>query len=102
MIAGLERCSEGEIVYRGKVVDSATRDEFLPTDKRNMGMVFQSYAIWPNMSAAQRCSGQAFFTQAAHQPLAATVLPGKRTHGARASAAPPWYCWQLAQVCPGW
>jgi ABC-type Fe3+/spermidine/putrescine transport system ATPase subunit len=50
MIAGLERCSEGEIVYRGKVVDSATRDEFLPTDKRNMGMVFQSYAIWPNMS----------------------------------------------------
>jgi ABC-type Fe3+/spermidine/putrescine transport system ATPase subunit len=50
MIAGLERCSEGEITFKGKVVDSVRRDTFLPTNKRNIGMVFQSYAIWPNMS----------------------------------------------------
>jgi ABC-type Fe3+/spermidine/putrescine transport system ATPase subunit len=50
MIAGLERCSEGEISYKGKVVDSVRQNQFLPTNKRNMGMVFQSYAIWPNMS----------------------------------------------------
>jgi ABC-type Fe3+/spermidine/putrescine transport system ATPase subunit len=50
MVIGLERCSEGEIVYQGRVVDSATTHVHVPTHKRNMGMVFQSYAIWPHMT----------------------------------------------------
>lgn len=50
MMAGLERCTSGEIVYRGEVIDSLRQNKFLPTEKRDMGMVFQSYAIWPNMS----------------------------------------------------
>ena len=50
MMAGLERCTSGEIIYRGEVIDSVSRNTFLPTEKRDMGMVFQSYAIWPNMS----------------------------------------------------
>src|SRR5437763_312066 len=48
MAIGLERCSEGEILYQGRVVDSAR--VHVPTHKRNMGMVFQSYAIWPHMT----------------------------------------------------
>ncbi len=50
MIVGLERVSEGEIIYGGRIVDSATRRQFVPPHKRNMGMVFQSYAIWPHMT----------------------------------------------------
>jgi ABC-type Fe3+/spermidine/putrescine transport system ATPase subunit len=50
MVIGLERCTEGEIVYQGQVVDSARSHVHVPTHKRNMGMVFQSYAIWPHMT----------------------------------------------------
>lgn len=50
MIAGLEPCNGGEIMYQGKVLDSPERGVFVPPDKRGMGMVFQSYAIWPHMT----------------------------------------------------
>jgi ABC-type Fe3+/spermidine/putrescine transport system ATPase subunit len=49
-IIGLERCDEGEIVYDGRVIDSPRARIFVPTHKRQMGMVFQSYAIWPHMN----------------------------------------------------
>jgi len=50
LVIGLERCSDGEITYEGQIVDSPRRRIFLPPHKRNMGMVFQSYAIWPHMT----------------------------------------------------
>ena len=50
MVAGLEDPSEGEIVYDGRVVASATDGTFVPPNKRNMGIVFQSYALWPHMT----------------------------------------------------
>jgi ABC-type Fe3+/spermidine/putrescine transport system ATPase subunit len=53
MVIGLERCSEGEIVYQGRTVDSAHRRVHVATHKRDMGMVFQSYAIWPHMTVAE-------------------------------------------------
>ena len=53
MVVGLERVTSGEIVYGGRVVDSATSRSFVPPHKRNMGMVFQSYAIWPHMTVAE-------------------------------------------------
>jgi iron(III) transport system ATP-binding protein len=46
-VAGLERPSSGEIRIADKVVSS--RDVFVPTEKRGVGMVFQSYALWPHM-----------------------------------------------------
>jgi ABC-type Fe3+/spermidine/putrescine transport system ATPase subunit len=49
-IIGLERCDEGEIVYDGRLLDSPRTQTFVPTHKRQMGMVFQSYAIWPHMN----------------------------------------------------
>jgi ABC-type Fe3+/spermidine/putrescine transport system ATPase subunit len=49
-IIGLERCDSGEIVYDGRVIDSPSTHTFVPTHKRQMGMVFQSYAIWPHMN----------------------------------------------------
>jgi ABC-type Fe3+/spermidine/putrescine transport system ATPase subunit len=50
MIAGLERPDEGRIVFAGKTVADAATNAFVPPHKRNLGMVFQSYAIWPHMT----------------------------------------------------
>jgi iron(III) transport system ATP-binding protein len=49
-IAGLERPVSGEISVEGKVVYSSARNIFVPPNRRNFGMVFQSYAIWPHMT----------------------------------------------------
>ena len=50
LVAGLEHPDAGEITLRGRVVASAPRRLFVPPHKRNLGMVFQSYAIWPHMT----------------------------------------------------
>ena len=49
-IAGLERPTSGEIVVDGKPFFSSARRIDVPTEKRGISMVFQSYAIWPHMS----------------------------------------------------
>jgi ABC-type Fe3+/spermidine/putrescine transport system ATPase subunit len=49
MVAGLERPDSGRIVYEDNVVADPARGFFVPPHRRNMGMVFQSYAIWPHM-----------------------------------------------------
>jgi iron(III) transport system ATP-binding protein len=49
-IAGLERPDRGEILIDGNVVFSAAKRIELPPEKRNLGMVFQSYALWPHMT----------------------------------------------------
>jgi ABC-type Fe3+/spermidine/putrescine transport system ATPase subunit len=52
-IAGLDQPDSGTIALKGNVLFSADDDIFLPPQKRNMGMVFQSYAIWPHLSVAE-------------------------------------------------
>ena len=47
-IAGLETPQEGRIAVDGRPVLDAQRRINVPTHKRNIGMVFQSYAIWPH------------------------------------------------------
>jgi len=48
-IAGLEIPDKGEIYIEDELVVSAEKKIFVPPHKRNIGMVFQSYAIWPHM-----------------------------------------------------
>ncbi|RME43568.1 MAG: ABC transporter ATP-binding protein [Chloroflexi bacterium] len=50
IIAGLEQPEGGEIHIGGKVVFSAKHKVFVPPNERDIGMVFQSYAIWPHMT----------------------------------------------------
>jgi iron(III) transport system ATP-binding protein len=50
LIAGLERPDEGEIQVDGRLVTSPRRRVYVPPEKRGMGMVFQSYAVWPHMT----------------------------------------------------
>ena len=49
-IAGLERPDAGEIRIGDEVVASAGRGIYLYPEHRNIGMVFQSYAVWPHMT----------------------------------------------------
>jgi ABC-type Fe3+/spermidine/putrescine transport system ATPase subunit len=51
MVAGLERADGGSISVNGQVMDGA--GQFVPPHKRGMGMVFQSYAIWPHRTVYQ-------------------------------------------------
>jgi iron(III) transport system ATP-binding protein len=49
-IAGLERPDGGRIVIGEETVFDSARGIFVPPSDRGIGMVFQSYAIWPHMS----------------------------------------------------
>ncbi|MCR4927677.1 MAG: ABC transporter ATP-binding protein, partial [Lachnospiraceae bacterium] len=48
MLAGFERPTSGSIMINGKTMSSDK--EFVPPEKRGIGMVFQSYAVWPHMN----------------------------------------------------
>ncbi|MEX0806114.1 MAG: ABC transporter ATP-binding protein [Candidatus Binatia bacterium] len=50
LIAGLEEPDDGEILINGKPVAAPRRGLVLAPDKRQLGMVFQSYAIWPHLT----------------------------------------------------
>ena len=67
LIAGLERPDEGEIQVNGRVVTSPRAGVFVSPEKRGMGMVFQSYAIWPHMTVFENI---AFPLRVRHAPAA--------------------------------
>jgi|CryBogDrversion2_11_1035321.scaffolds.fasta_scaffold01812_2 ABC-type Fe3+/spermidine/putrescine transport system ATPase subunit len=48
MVAGLESVDSGSITVNGQVFNDGKRQT--PTHERNIGMVFQSYALWPHKS----------------------------------------------------
>jgi iron(III) transport system ATP-binding protein len=49
-VAGLERPDEGEIMVGDRVLYSSEKGIRLRANERGLGMVFQSYAIWPHMN----------------------------------------------------
>jgi len=48
-IAGLEKPDLGEILLDDDILTSTKKRIFVPPEKRDIGMVFQSYALWPHM-----------------------------------------------------
>ncbi len=50
MLAGLELPNAGQIVFDETVVSDGDRNWSVDPAKRNSGLVFQSYALWPHMS----------------------------------------------------
>jgi iron(III) transport system ATP-binding protein len=50
MVAGLEQNTGGRISIGDRIVSDADRGLFVPAEHRALGMVFQSYAIWPHMT----------------------------------------------------
>jgi iron(III) transport system ATP-binding protein len=50
ILAGLERPNAGRVVIGETIVEDVSLALSLPTQKRDIGLVFQSYALWPHMS----------------------------------------------------
>jgi len=65
MVAGLEHPDAGDIFFGEQSVVLTSKRMFMAPDKRNVGMVFQSYAIWPHMTVAENV---AFPLKARHFP----------------------------------
>src|SRR5215208_3300200 len=49
-VAGLEKAEAGHITIAERTVVDVAAGSFVPPHRRNLGMVFQSYAIWPHMT----------------------------------------------------
>ena len=52
-IAGLEVPDSGQITVNGQIIYASDRGICIPANQRGIGMVFQSYAIWPHMTVAE-------------------------------------------------
>src|SRR5580698_9881438 len=49
-VAGLEHPTSGAIAIGGRTVSSPVEGIMVPARQRDIGMVFQSYAVWPHMT----------------------------------------------------
>ena len=52
-IAGLETPTGGSIAINGETVSDPATNLFVPPHERDLGMVFQSYAVWPHLTVAE-------------------------------------------------
>ena len=50
MIAGFEDLDAGEIKVGDRLLSAKANNFYLPPEKRNFGMVFQAFAVWPHMT----------------------------------------------------
>ena len=67
-LAGLETADTGSIAFGDKAVFDAARHLNVPPNKRGIGMVFQSYALWPHMTVRKNVA----------YPLRARKIKGKQ------------------------
>nr|WP_178111578.1 ABC transporter ATP-binding protein [Rhizobium skierniewicense] len=74
MIAGFEQPTDGSILLGERVLADA--GSMVPPERRNMAMVFQSYALWPHMTVADN----------AGYPLKVRGISGERYHAKVADA----------------
>ncbi len=56
MIAGLEDADTGEIIVGDTTFFSLTKGLYVPPEKRDLGFIFQSYALWPHMTVRKNIS----------------------------------------------
>src|SRR3979411_2130235 len=52
-VAGFLKPDEGEIRCGEMTLVDTRRKAYVPAERRNLGMVFQSYAVWPHMTVAE-------------------------------------------------
>lgn len=50
MIAGFEDLDEGELMIGDRLFSSSYKKYYLPPEKRDFGMVFQAFAVWPHLT----------------------------------------------------
>jgi len=90
-IAGLDTPSAGRITIGDRVVFDARDGTNVPVDRRRVGMVFQSYAIWPHMTVFENVAFPLEIARVARTDIAARVahvleLVGLGDFGARGAS----------------
>lgn len=50
MVAGFEDLTDGEVWVGDRLLSSPKKNLYVPPEKRNFGMVFQAFAVWPHLS----------------------------------------------------
>src|SRR5262249_40909554 len=84
LIAGFERPDKGTIFFGDRPIADAERGIAVPTSQRNLGMVFQNYALWPHLTVADNVAyglkmrgvARADRDRAVQQALASVRLDG--------------------------
>ena len=71
LLAGFLQPDGGEIRVDGKVISSPSL--LVPPERRNMSMIFQSYAVWPHMTVAQNVAYGLKFKKLSKQEIEAKV-----------------------------
>ncbi len=89
-IAGLEKPVGGAILVNGVTMYSSSSDTFVPPNRRQFGMVFQSYAIWPHMTVFRNASfplevGAKKYSKREIEEKVMRVLTGGRPRSCRRS-----------------
>ncbi|WP_263631745.1 ABC transporter ATP-binding protein [Streptomyces sp. 8L] len=77
-VAGLERPDGGTIALSQRVLFDAARGVNVPANRRELGMVFQSYAIWPHMTVAKNVSFPLDILPSSRRPSREEI--GRRVH----------------------
>jgi iron(III) transport system ATP-binding protein len=85
-IAGLEDPDSGEILIEEECVFDAARRLNVPPEGRDLGMVFQSYAIWPHMSVFENVALPLHARRLPRQEIATRVMETLTTVGLDALA----------------
>ena len=74
-VAGLERCAAGRVVIDGQTLSDASSEVHLAAEKRQIGMVFQDYALFPHLSVADNVAfGVAGLERSARQQRVQQML----------------------------
>ena len=56
IIAGLDEPDRGEVIIRDTILFSREKGILVPPEQRKLGLIFQSYALWPHMTVRKNVS----------------------------------------------
>jgi iron(III) transport system ATP-binding protein len=81
IVAGLERADSGRVLFDGEVIADPERRLFLAPEKRRVGMVFQSYAVWPHLDVFENVAFPLRVARRGKDEIRRRVLEGlERVH----------------------
>ena len=78
IVAGIEEPTRGAVTAGGEVVNDTSSGIMTPPDKRDLSMVFQSYAVWPHMTVADNVAFPLRYRKVPRRRRAAMVADALR------------------------